>query len=125
MSGELRCEFCGSTECLTTCDWPVMDFVVMRLRDLEVGDLVRRFGDLRKRGPARVVELQDFAEEGRRRVVLAIGERCKVFTDSIFAAIRIKRDCKCGRVCCERCRCWRGPGAEYCAEHWRLTEAAA
>ena len=108
----LACEFCGAVEGLDKCDWPVMDFVVMRLRDLQVGDLVRRFNQVGERAAvAEVIELQDFEEGywGNRRVVLRIGnskrgERCKVFTDSKVAAIRIKRDTRCERVCCARCR---------------------
>ncbi len=134
---ELACEFCGETECLDRCDWRVRDFVPMRVRDLEVGDQVQRFNEFcKRRAVATVAEIQDFPDDDtqpfapieRRRVVLSIAgktRRVKVFTASVFAAIRIKRVTGCGKVCCERCRMDRGPGGVVCFEHWHAWEQVA
>ena len=120
------CEFCGEAEGLDRCDWPVMDFVPMRVRDLQVGDLVRRFNLARAVAEA-VEEIVDFEGSGRRHLVLRIAgtERRKVLTESGLAAIRIKRATVCGLVCCWRCRAERGDGRVVCSEHWKAWEKVA
>ena len=128
------CQFCGEkTDDLRLCDWTESRFVPMRIRDLVVGDVVRRFNELtpRRTGIATVVELQDFPGVDRRRVVLEISGprlRSKVFTESRFAAIMIKREAQCEAFCCERCRVERGDEEEsriYCSAHWKAWEAVA
>ncbi len=144
MSADLVCQFCGEADCLDKCDWPTMDFVPMRVRDLQVGDQVRRFNESAPRPSiATVVEIQDFYTshavtfnrwdkrrivlqiEGRNRLRGSVAPRMKVFTDSIYAAIRIKRPAKCEKVCCANHRADRGPGAVHCADHWRAWEQLA
>lgn len=131
------CAFCAETA-LYRCDWRVLDYVPMRLRDLQLGDMVRRFNETKARraATATVVELHDFetvhpqtyTRYFGRRVVLRIDgktERFKEFKESAFAAIRIKRDEPCRQPVCEAHVQERGEDSHVCHTHWRSWEGKA
>lgn len=107
-----------------------MDFVAMRVRDLEVGDQVRRFNQADHPRYATVVALRNFPLTQRRFVKLEIRQqngvvRSKCFTESAFAAIRIKRSAFCGVPCCPLHSMERGPEKAICRDHWKAWEGVA
>ena len=131
------CAFCEEMA-VYQCDWGVNDFVALRVRDLVIGDQVRRFNELkaRRKATATVVELEDlvvvhavnYNRTYHRRVVLRIDgktERLKHFTESPYAAIRIKRDGRCRAPVCESHVQERAEERHVCMSHWSAWSEAA
>jgi hypothetical protein len=131
------CEFCGSTENLYVCDWPVLKYTRTTYGKLKPGDKVKRICDKRpERSPAEVLECEPATfhigavevfyntRYARTHVVLKIGKRTKEFDVYLRSPVRVLRDSNCERVCCELCRAERGPGGTCCRQHWLSWEGA-
>jgi hypothetical protein len=108
-------------------------FQVMKIEDLVLGDIVRRFVDKRmKLPPAEVMEICDFPGDAvlrpRRTVIIRIRSRTprfKTFNNAVTSRVRILRPGECGELCCELHAREVDDGLHYCANHWRAWEAVA
>jgi hypothetical protein len=124
MTLQSHCAFCGAVENLASCDFPIWDFVPSVYAHLMVGDKVHRIREQITRPAATVVSLDMPSPVVRLSLVKVVLRKSngREITREVYARspVRVLRDRNCEALTCWRHRCERGPGATYCADHWRI-----
>ena len=131
MSAPMTCDFCPAAEGLDTCDWPVWKPGVINASALTMDHTIVTRGGKHLR-PLTVVRFEYADQFGTPHGTITMyaldyGKQhpaVYVFYRYDTAGVTVLRDVNCGRVCCTKHRCDRGPGGTYCAEHWRAWELA-
>lgn len=122
-----QCQFCAA-EAVDVCDWPVERFTITTCDQLQVGDEVCRFDEVRKRTRRRAFVDQLLIQLRKRKVHITIRIACvngkslyKSYRWKAEAQVKVLQRVPCGAHFCEDDGCDRG-GKSYCRDHWNAWE---
>jgi hypothetical protein len=110
------CKFCGSTEGLLACTWPVIAMRWVLVGDLKIGDSMRK--------SAFLVQVLSIKLDWRIDGHLLIGVEHERGTTEflsllVHGRVQVEKKRLCDTICCDLHCAERGPGEIRCAEHWR------
>ncbi len=127
-----KCYFCEN-EAHGSCCWPTEDFQVIKVTELKVGDLVKRWKCAHQEvheSTSRAYVHTLIKTPDKVLVALHIQprqgiSRFKNFTADLNAQVRALRKGVCGVPVCENHLAARGPGIYVCRDHWSAWEQTA